>query len=123
MKQQFLMYESNPDQLKLISTGEWTLNSVHQIEKKLLTIPCDNKIVWDVSGISDFDSAGVLLFIEYFERLGKETEVVVVGYTENQKKMYDLLKQSDDFLAAGDIIDLRVGVKAFDKFDFITTVF
>lgn len=92
---QFLEYEANQHHLKLTSTGEWTLNSVRLIEQELRKVPCGKKIIWDVSGISEFDSAGVLLFIEYFERLGKETEVEVVGYTENQKKMYDLLKQRD----------------------------
>ena len=86
MKKQFLTYEEDQHHLKLISTGEWMLNTVLQIEKELFKIPCDKKIIWDVSGINDFDSAGVLLFIEYFERFQKETEVEVVGYTDNQKR-------------------------------------
>jgi phospholipid/cholesterol/gamma-HCH transport system permease protein len=57
MKKQFLTYEVDQHHLKLISKGEWTLNSVFQIENKLLNIPHDKKIVWDVSGISEFDSA------------------------------------------------------------------
>jgi phospholipid/cholesterol/gamma-HCH transport system permease protein len=94
MKKQFLTYEVDQHHLKLISTGEWTLNSVFEIENKLLNIPYDKKIVWDVSGISEFDSAGVLLFIEYFKRFQKETEIEVVGYTENQKDMYNLLNSN-----------------------------
>ncbi len=94
MKKQFLTYEADQHHLKLISTGEWTLNSVFEIENKLLNIPHDKKIVWDVSGISEFDSAGVLLFIEYFKRFQKETEIEVVGYTENQKDMYNLLNSN-----------------------------
>ncbi len=93
MKEQFLIYEANQDHLKLISTGEWMLNSVLDIEKKLLETPYDKKIIWDVSGISDFDSAGVLLFIEYLERFQHKTEIEVVGYTKNQKEMYDLLNR------------------------------
>lgn len=94
MKKQFLMHEENQHHLKLISTGEWMLNSILQIEEELLQIPCDKKIVWDVSGVSDFDSAGVLLFIEYFERFQKETEIEIVGYTDNQKEMYTLLNKN-----------------------------
>ncbi|WP_373028204.1 MlaE family lipid ABC transporter permease subunit [Sulfurovum sp.] len=94
MKKQFLTYEADQHHLKLISTGEWTLNSVFEIENKLLNIPHDKKIVWDVSGISEFDSAGVLIFIEYFKRFQKETEIEVVGYTENQKDMYNLLNSN-----------------------------
>ncbi len=94
MKNQFLMYEVNQHYLKLISTGEWTLKSVRLIEKELREIPCDKKIVWDVSGVSELDSAGVLLFIEYFERFQKETTVEVVGYSDNQKEMYTLLTKN-----------------------------
>jgi len=69
------------------------LHTVLQIEKELLKIPCDKKIIWDVSGVSDFDSAGVLLFIEYLKRFQQEIEAEVVGYTDNQKEMYDLLNR------------------------------
>lgn len=92
---QFLTYEVDQHHLKLTSIGEWTLNSVLQIENILRIIPCDRKIIWDVSGVSEFDSAGVLLFIEYFERFQKETEVEVVGYTDNQKDMYTLLNKKN----------------------------
>ncbi|TNF43944.1 MAG: ABC transporter permease, partial [Epsilonproteobacteria bacterium] len=94
MMKEFLTYEEDQHHLKLISTGEWTLNSVLQIEKILNNIPCDKKIIWDVSGVYEFDSAGVLLFIEYFERFQKETDVEIVGYTENQKDMYALLNKN-----------------------------
>ncbi|HEY9190493.1 MAG TPA: ABC transporter permease [Sulfurovum sp.] len=93
MKEIFLRYEVHQDHLTLISAGEWMLHTVLQIEKRLLEVPCDRKIIWDVSAISDFDSAGVLLFIEHLERFQNATEVEVVGYTENQKDMYDLLNR------------------------------
>ena len=94
MKQQFSMYKSNPDHLKLSATGKWMLNSVVQIEEELRKTHCDKKIIWNLSGVDDFDSAGVLLFIEYFERFQKETEIEVVGYTDNQKEMYKLLSKN-----------------------------
>jgi phospholipid/cholesterol/gamma-HCH transport system permease protein len=94
MKEQFLTYEADQHHLKLSSRGEWTMSSVRLIEKELRNIPCDKKIVWDVSGVSEFDSAGILLFIEYFERFKKETSLEVVGYSENQKEMYRLLRTS-----------------------------
>jgi len=93
MNKQFLSFEAHSDQFKLISQGEWTLQNVRRIEKDLYEISCDKKIIWDLSGIEQFDSAGVLLFIEYFERFKKETEVEVIGYTEEQKAMYNLLKE------------------------------
>ena len=94
MKQQYLTHEATQEHLKLISTGEWTLESVRQIEKYLHGISHDKKIIWDFSGLEEFDSAGILLFIEYFERFKKETEVEVIGYTDKQKAMYDLLKEN-----------------------------
>ena len=91
MKKEFLIYENHQNYLRLISQGEWNLESVRQIEKKLRNTPCDKKIIWDMSKITEFDSAGVLLFIEYFERFKNETEVEVIGYTQKQKEMYALL--------------------------------
>ena len=93
MSKQFLSYEADQNHLKLISTGEWTLESVRQIEKYLDEITHNKKIIWDLSGIEQFDSAGVLLFIKYLERYKKETEVEVIGYTEKQKAMYALLQE------------------------------
>lgn len=95
MNQHYLKYEVDTHQLKLLSSGEWTLKSVSQIEKILIKTPRDKKIIWDLSGVSDFDSAGVLLFIEYYQEFQKNNEVEVVGYSKNQKEMYELLKVSD----------------------------
>jgi phospholipid/cholesterol/gamma-HCH transport system permease protein len=94
MKKQFLGYEVNRDYLKLTSRGDWTLNSIRQIEKELRLVPCDKKIVWDLSAVDDFDSAGVLLFIEYVERFKKKGSLEVKGYTEKQKEMHTLLSHN-----------------------------
>ena len=94
MKKQFLEYEAGQRHLKLSSKGEWTLDSIRRIEQELRTVPCDKKIIWDVSDVSEFDSAGILLFSEYLERFQGETSLEVVGYSENQKEMYRLLRTS-----------------------------
>ena len=93
MKKQFLIYDDHRDYLKLSAQGKWTLSSVRQIEKKLSQTPCNKKIIWDLSSVEEFDSAGVLLFIEYFERFTHEIDIEVVGYTSKQKEMYTLLKK------------------------------
>lgn len=95
MKKEFLTYEEDQHQIRLFSTGEWMLKSVLQIERELRKIPSAKKITWDLSGISDFDSAGVLLFIEYLERFKEAAEVEVVGYSNNQKEMYELLLRTE----------------------------
>jgi phospholipid/cholesterol/gamma-HCH transport system permease protein len=61
------------------------------LEQALRSIPSGKKVIWDLSGVEDFDSAGVLLFIEYFRALKKKTEIELIGYTQSQKEMYDLL--------------------------------
>ncbi len=94
MNHPYLVYEQHPDHIKLIARGKWMLDTVFEIEKKLRKTPCDKKIIWDLSALNDFDSAGVLLFIEYLERFEKETTVEVQGYTANQKEMYTLLHQN-----------------------------
>lgn len=94
MKQQFLNYEKNSDHLKLIATGKWMLDSVVQIEDELRNVPCDKKIIWDLTEVNDFDSAGVLLFIEHLERFQKKIGVDVIGYTKSQKEMYTLLRKN-----------------------------
>ncbi len=91
MKREYLSVREDQHQTTLVSKGEWTLSSVQQIESILRKVPLKKKIVWDLSGVDDFDSAGVLLFIEYFEHFKKETEVEPKGYTQSQKEMYDLL--------------------------------
>ncbi|WP_289412040.1 ABC transporter permease [Sulfurovum zhangzhouensis] len=83
----------NQNQLLLTAKGKWTLLSVPEIEPLLQQITYEQPITWDVSAVSEFDSAGVLLFTEYFKKFSEHTGVEVVGYTENQKEMYDLLKE------------------------------
>ena len=98
MKKVFLLHEDHQDYLKLLSKGAWNLKNVRQIEKKLRNTPCGKKIVWDLSGVTEFDSAGVLLFIEYYRRFKKETKIEVTGCNSKQKEMYDLLTRDLDEL-------------------------
>jgi len=94
MKQHYLIIEDHGHYIKLISKGEWTVETVPMIEKELQNIPTDRKIIWDVGHIDVFDSAGVLLFIESLQRFKKLTRVKIIGCRPKQKKMYELLAQS-----------------------------
>jgi len=91
MKRAFAHYRE--DQHQIVSEGEWTLATVPQIEKELSRIPQNRELVWDLSGVEEFDSAGVLLFIEYYEKFREQGNVKVIGYSKAQKEMYDLLKE------------------------------
>jgi len=92
MKSDYLFVTKNRDQLILSAKGAWTLSSVPQIERILRKIPKAEKMVWDLSGVELFDSAGVLLFSEYLEHFQKTMQVEIIGYTSDQQEMYELLK-------------------------------
>ncbi len=92
MNYEFISYSKDQHHIKLISKKEWTLKTVTQIEKQLKKVPYGEKIIWDLSSIEDFDSAGILLFMEYFEKFSKDSIVEVKGYTNSQKDMYNLVK-------------------------------
>ncbi|MDD5406466.1 MAG: ABC transporter permease [Sulfurovaceae bacterium] len=96
MNEEYLFLETHHDHIKIISKGKWTLQSIEDIEMLLHEVPYDKKIIWDVSGVSEFDSAGILLFIEYFNYFSSKTKVEIVGYTPKQKEMYDLLKKEHE---------------------------
>lgn len=94
MNSDYLLYEEHDGYATLISQGEWSIKTVPDITKLLERLPAEKKITWDVSRVKVFDSAGVLLFIEYLERFRKHTEVKVTGYTTKQQEMYNLLVKS-----------------------------
>jgi len=93
MDKEFIVYEKSQDHIMLFSKGEWTLKYVSKIRKMLNRLSVDRKVIWDLSSVSAFDSAGVLLFIEYCEAFKKRSGVEVTGYTASQKEMYDLIRE------------------------------
>jgi phospholipid/cholesterol/gamma-HCH transport system permease protein len=91
MKEAYLRTEQHQGETYIFARGEWTLYSEPEIAKALGKIRPEKKIVWDLSGIEGFDSAGVLLFIRYLEIFKQHASIEVVGYTTEQKRMYQLL--------------------------------
>lgn len=91
MNKKYLFIEIYPHHIKLISKGEWTLKTIQDIQNTLQNTPFDKQIIWDVSGVSEIDSAGMLVFIEYFNYFTTKTKIKVVGYTPKQNEMYNLL--------------------------------
>ena len=94
MDKTFIMYTNSQEHIKLISKGAWTLKSLVEIRKQLEKLSFDQSVIWDLSEVEDFDSSGVLLFIEFFEKFKKRVSVEVTGYSKSQKNMYDLLQES-----------------------------
>ena len=76
----------------LRALGSWDLDTLPEIEKTLKKVPTAQKILWDLSGVKTFDSAGVLLFSKYLDDFRQHTAVEVQGYSQAQEKMYRLLK-------------------------------
>ena len=93
MNREYVTYREDQQQIRIASVGEWTLATVPEIEKELKGIPRGKSVLWDLSGVEAFDSAGVLLFIEYYDKLKQNVSVEVVGYSESQKEMYGLLRE------------------------------
>lgn len=99
MKKQFLNYELYDNYIKLNASNHWTLSSVMEIEKELKVVVLDKKIkdkklIWDLSNISEFDSSGVLLFIDYLDKFKTHNIVEIIGYSSKQEEMYNLLKNT-----------------------------
>ena len=93
MNREFISYIMTNDTVKIVSTGKWTIESVPKIEKFLKKIPTSKQIIWDMSQIEDFDSAGILLYMKYFDIFKKDRDVTTIGYTEKQNKMHKLLRE------------------------------
>jgi phospholipid/cholesterol/gamma-HCH transport system permease protein len=94
MNEEFINYENHQQHIVLNSKGKWTLQTLSKIREELKKISIDKTLIWDFSQVEEFDSAGVLLFSEYYEQFLKNNSVELRGYTKNQKDMYDLLKES-----------------------------
>ena len=90
----YITIEKRPRSTVLHLKGLWRLERIAEIELSTLIreLPPTKPLVWDVSEIEGFDSAGVLLFREWYEKSTTlYDEVSVRGYTPKQKELYLLL--------------------------------
>lgn len=112
----YLSCVESQEYTKLISCDEWILDTVKCVEKKLSKVPTSKKILWDVSGIKSFDTAGMILFVKYLDKFSKVTEVNVTGYSRKQLRMYRLLKDTDSLpvIAKKDDTISRLGKSTID---------
>jgi len=94
MKREYLRIEKLPGKTVIHSLGEWTVYTEPDIHKALQRIVPDEEILWDFSEITAFDSAGVLLFMTYYEQFSARHQVVVTGYSEAQERLYRLLMKN-----------------------------
>ena len=73
-------------------SGSWTIPNLAEIESNLKTLHPKSSIIWDISHVSEIDSAGIALWQLYhrtFEKDGISSELI--GVNENHSKLYALL--------------------------------
>jgi len=92
---QRLHNESGDNTVRLKSSGDWTIDTLHDAAEILdeITSTCRNvPILWDVSDTGRVDSAGMLLFIRTSDALkANQCSMEVVGATSEHEKIYQLL--------------------------------
>jgi len=123
MNETHLKIEQHQDFIKITSFGDWTLYTEPAIDKVIREIKPQKDIVWDLSNITSFDSAGVLLFIKYLKNFKKTNSVKVIGYTEEQMRFYTLLQthNNDDEIPSRDKnIFHRIGKETLVRYEEFT---
>lgn len=97
---EFLTLTHHRDTVEIHSINHWSIYHLRQIEKELKevvkTLVSTKPITWQVGSVESFDSAGVILFRKYYLALIKTHNIEVLGYSEKQKRMYDLLEQHSE---------------------------
>lgn len=96
-KIQRLQSKDEDGTLRLKSSGDWTIDTLHEATDALHEIAKASRnisILWDVSATGRVDSAGMLLFIRTSTMFKKNNcSLQVVGATSEQEKLYQLLQK------------------------------
>jgi len=87
------------DTVTLHSSGDWVITTVAPIEQQLKrflkTDIHDKKILWDFSHTGRIDSAGIVLIMEFEDRLkNKSFSFQKSGLSDENKKIYILLQEN-----------------------------
>jgi phospholipid/cholesterol/gamma-HCH transport system permease protein len=85
--------------VSLKSLGDWVIATVAPIEselKKLLkSIKTQKEIIWDFSEAGIFDSAGMMLVIDFEDRfIQKGLQLKIVNFSGDHQKIYRLLRDN-----------------------------
>jgi len=83
--------------IKLKSSGDWTINTLRDVARILEQFSMENRndsILWDVSDVGRVDSAGMMLFIHYYDLLRSNSSAIkVIGIKSDHERMYRLLRK------------------------------
>jgi len=90
-------YQDTDCDIALKSQGCWTVNAIHNVVEPLADFCQTYKnctVLWDVSAIEEIDSAGMMLFIKYYDALlANHCSVTLQGATEKHERLYTLLRK------------------------------
>ena len=94
-----LMISGTGTTLQLKSEGDWIIATVAPMEPKLKQLLKQRRlppsVIWDFSSAGTFDSAGMMLVIEFETRFKKRgCGVKLVGMSTEQRNIYRLLKEN-----------------------------
>ncbi len=74
-----------------ICKGSWTLEYITQLSKQIHTTCKDKKVVFDLCGLSDFDTHGVLFIIDTIKKLeAKKITIEKIGESKKFIALYEV---------------------------------
>ncbi|MDT8371239.1 MAG: MlaE family lipid ABC transporter permease subunit [Gammaproteobacteria bacterium] len=90
-------YQDTGYDIALKSKGCWTVNSIRNVVESLAGF-CqkykNSTILWDVSATEEIDSAGMMVFITYYDHLlTNKCSVTLKGVTEKHQRLDTLVRQ------------------------------
>ncbi len=92
----YIRVTQQKDYILIEAFGAWIKENVPAILQSPLPQP-NKRVVFDLAGIKEFDSAGVVAFIKIKNYLSSFTKVEVINYTKKQKELYELLKDNINY--------------------------
>ncbi|MBW1671749.1 MAG: MlaE family lipid ABC transporter permease subunit [Deltaproteobacteria bacterium] len=96
-KAQIQWVKSTDGVILLKSFGDWTIDALRDASGMLENFSTASRnvsIQWDVSDVGRVDSAGMMLFIHYYDLLkSNNCSIEVIGVKDEHEKMYRLLRE------------------------------
>lgn len=96
-KSRIVWFKGTDGVIMLKSFGDWTTDALRdaaEILEEFSRASRNVSIQWDVSAIGNVDSAGMMLFIRYYDLLrSNKCSIEVIGMKSEHEKMYRLLRR------------------------------
>lgn len=96
-KARIRLLKSTDEVILLKSSGDWTIDALRDAARTLEQFSRETRnvsIQWDVSDVGRVDSAGMMLFIHYYDLLkSNNCSIEVIGAKDEHEKMYRLLRE------------------------------